>query len=115
MSYLADSIKLIITLLLYKIPISSSPTSATMPLESHVDVLIIGAGPAGLMCANALSGTRNGRRRGSLINGTEHLRQPRIAISAWVLIDSSPTKVVAGQADGIAPGSGLRKTKDSGD
>lgn len=26
-----------------------------MPLESHVDVLIIGAGPAGIMCANALA------------------------------------------------------------
>ena len=25
-----------------------------MPLESRADVLIIGAGPAGLMCANAL-------------------------------------------------------------
>ena len=64
MSYLADSIKLIITLLpLYKIPVSSSPTSTTMPLESRVDVLIIGAGLAGLMCANALIRSRNGRRR----------------------------------------------------
>jgi len=26
-----------------------------MPLESCVDVLVIGAGPAGLMCANALT------------------------------------------------------------
>ena len=26
-----------------------------MPLESRVDVLIIGAGPAGAMCANALA------------------------------------------------------------
>ena len=26
-----------------------------MPLESRVDVLIIGAGPAGVMCANALA------------------------------------------------------------
>ena len=26
-----------------------------MPLESRVDVLIIGAGPAGLMCATALA------------------------------------------------------------
>ena len=26
-----------------------------MPLESRVDVLIIGAGPVGVMCANALA------------------------------------------------------------
>jgi len=26
-----------------------------MPEESHVDVLIVGAGPAGVMCANALT------------------------------------------------------------
>jgi len=26
-----------------------------MPEESHVDVLIVGAGPAGVMCANALA------------------------------------------------------------
>lgn len=26
-----------------------------MPLESRADVLIIGAGPAGVMCANALA------------------------------------------------------------
>ena len=29
-----------------------------MPLESRVDVLIIGAGPAGVMCANALAMAR---------------------------------------------------------
>ena len=26
-----------------------------MPKESYVDVLIVGAGPAGVMCANALA------------------------------------------------------------
>lgn len=26
-----------------------------MPLESHADVLVVGAGPAGVMCANALA------------------------------------------------------------
>jgi phenol 2-monooxygenase len=26
-----------------------------MPEESHVDVLIVGAGPAGVMCGNALA------------------------------------------------------------
>ena len=29
-------------------------SSSTLSKESHVDVLIIGAGPAGVMCANAL-------------------------------------------------------------
>lgn len=29
--------------------------SFTMSLESRIDVLIIGAGPAGIMCANALA------------------------------------------------------------
>jgi hypothetical protein len=34
---------------------SSLSRHLTMSLESCVDVLIIGAGPAGLMCANALA------------------------------------------------------------
>ncbi|KAJ7768311.1 FAD binding domain-containing protein [Mycena metata] len=49
--------------------------------ETEVDVLIIGAGPAGLMCANALA-------------------------SAGVcvrIVDERPSKVAAGQADGIQP------------
>ncbi|KAF8555666.1 hypothetical protein OG21DRAFT_1438471 [Imleria badia] len=50
-----------------------------MPLESHVDVLIIGAGPAGIMCANALA-----------MAGT-NVR----------IIDKRPAKVAVGQADGI--------------
>ena len=29
--------------------------STTSPRESNVDVLIVGAGPAGLMCAHALA------------------------------------------------------------
>ncbi|KAI9566928.1 FAD binding domain-containing protein [Boletus coccyginus] len=52
-----------------------------MPLESLVDVLIIGAGPAGLMCGNALA----------------------MAGASVRIIDKRPTKVVAGQADGITP------------
>lgn len=31
------------------------PPMSNMPEESHVDVLIVGAGPAGLMCGNALA------------------------------------------------------------
>ncbi|KAI1791861.1 FAD binding domain-containing protein [Ganoderma leucocontextum] len=49
--------------------------------QSDVDVLIIGAGPAGLMCANALS----------------------IAGVNVRIIDQRPSKVPAGQADGIQP------------
>lgn len=35
--------------------IRAPSTHPTMSLESRVDVLIIGAGPAGVMCANALA------------------------------------------------------------
>ncbi|PCH36421.1 hypothetical protein WOLCODRAFT_108689 [Wolfiporia cocos MD-104 SS10] len=49
--------------------------------ESDVDVLIIGAGPAGLMCANALA------------NFGVNVR----------VVDQRPAKVAAGQADGIQP------------
>ncbi|KAI0675863.1 FAD binding domain-containing protein [Trametes maxima] len=56
-----------------------------MPLketrESVVDVLIIGAGPAGVMCANALA----------------------VAGVNVRIIDKRPNKVAAGQADGIQP------------
>ncbi|KAF9224075.1 hypothetical protein BS17DRAFT_780425 [Gyrodon lividus] len=52
-----------------------------MSLESCVDVLIIGAGPAGLMCGNALA----------------------MAGANVRIIDQRPVKVAAGQADGIQP------------
>lgn len=57
------------------------PEGATIAKESHVDVLIIGAGPAGLMCANGLA--KNG----------VNVR----------IVDKRPIKVAAGQADGIQP------------
>ncbi|KAI8996404.1 FAD binding domain-containing protein [Trametes punicea] len=50
-------------------------------LESHVDVLIVGAGPAGLMCANALV-------------------QAGISVR---IVDKRSESVVPGQADGIQP------------
>ncbi|KAF9233478.1 FAD binding domain-containing protein [Melanogaster broomeanus] len=50
-------------------------------LQSEVDVLIIGAGPAGLMCANALANARVNVR----------------------IVDKRAAKVAAGQADGISP------------
>ncbi|KAF9233477.1 FAD binding domain-containing protein [Melanogaster broomeanus] len=52
-----------------------------MSLESCVDVLVIGAGPAGLMCSNALA----------------------MAGANVRVIDQRPARVVAGQADGIQP------------
>ncbi|OCB87643.1 hypothetical protein A7U60_g5169 [Sanghuangporus baumii] len=52
-----------------------------MVKESNVDVLVIGAGPAGLMAGNALV---------------------RAGVNVRV-IDKRPKKVVAGQADGIQP------------
>ncbi|KAI0628037.1 FAD binding domain-containing protein [Trametes polyzona] len=51
------------------------------PKQSEVDVLIIGAGPAGVMCANALAMANVNVR----------------------IIDQRPIKVAAGQADGIQP------------
>ncbi|KAI9464680.1 FAD binding domain-containing protein [Boletus coccyginus] len=56
-----------------------------MSLESRVDALIIGAGPAGLMCANAL--TAMARANVKIIDKRQ----------------GSPLKVAAGQADGIQP------------
>ncbi|KAI0058857.1 hypothetical protein BV25DRAFT_1908962 [Artomyces pyxidatus] len=49
--------------------------------ESKVDVLIIGAGPAGVMCGNGLA---------------------RAGVNVRI-IDKRPNKVAAGQADGIQP------------
>ncbi|KAJ7117712.1 FAD binding domain-containing protein [Mycena epipterygia] len=55
------------------------PTSLVQ--ETEVDVLVIGAGPAGLMCANALA---------------------KAGVNVRV-IDQRPSRVAAGQADGIQP------------
>ncbi|RDB15345.1 Phenol 2-monooxygenase [Hypsizygus marmoreus] len=49
--------------------------------ESNIDVLVIGAGPAGLMACNALARTGINVR----------------------IVDKQPSKVMAGQADGIQP------------
>ncbi|KAG8984383.1 hypothetical protein FRB90_005356, partial [Tulasnella sp. 427] len=49
--------------------------------ESRVDVLIIGAGPAGLMCANGLA---------------------RAGVNVRI-VDKRPEAIPAGQADGIQP------------
>ncbi|KII85917.1 hypothetical protein PLICRDRAFT_115229 [Plicaturopsis crispa FD-325 SS-3] len=52
-----------------------------VPKQSEVDVLVIGAGPAGLMCAHGLA---------------------RAGVNVRV-IDQRPAKIAAGQADGIQP------------
>ncbi|EMD39328.1 hypothetical protein CERSUDRAFT_82057 [Gelatoporia subvermispora B] len=54
---------------------------ASLVRESEVDVLVIGAGPAGLMCANGLA---------------------KAGVNVRI-IDQRPSKVAAGQADGIQP------------
>ncbi|KAG9042534.1 hypothetical protein FS837_010741, partial [Tulasnella sp. UAMH 9824] len=59
---------------------SHSPTADAMN-ESRVDVLIIGAGPAGLMCANGLA---------------------KAGVNVRI-IDKRPEAIPAGQADGIQP------------
>ncbi|KAF7369055.1 hypothetical protein MVEN_00232300 [Mycena venus] len=53
----------------------------TVVPETKVDVLVIGAGPAGLMCANALA---------------------KAGVNVRI-VDQRPSKVAAGQADGIQP------------
>ncbi|KAI0730595.1 FAD binding domain-containing protein [Earliella scabrosa] len=55
--------------------------SHVLAKESEVDVLVIGAGPAGLMCANALAMAGVNVR----------------------IVDQRPAKIAAGQADGIQP------------
>lgn len=52
-----------------------------MVKESKVDVLVIGAGPAGLMASNALASAGMNFR----------------------VVDKRPKRVAAGQADGIQP------------
>ncbi|KAG2128294.1 FAD binding domain-containing protein [Suillus clintonianus] len=54
---------------------------ASFVRHSEVDVLIIGAGPAGLMCANALANARVNVR----------------------IVDQRAAKLAAGQGDGISP------------
>lgn len=81
-----------------QVPVEES--SLVMSLESQIDVLIIGAGPAGLMCANALSSFGVNVR---IID----IRQDWITIfinpSLINHVDDRPKSVPAGQADGIQP------------
>lgn len=70
-----------------------------MATKSYVDVLVIGAGPAGLMCAQGLQ--RAGvnvriidKRYVHLLVGLNY---------AHVVLFLRPNKVPAGQADGIRP------------
>ena len=73
------------------------PTSTIR--ESDVDVLIIGAGPAGLMAANALA--KNGVK--VRIIDQRSVTNPLVALSTIDLLFQRPVKIPAGQADGIQP------------
>lgn len=72
------------------------PTSS----ESNVDVLVIGAGPSGLMAANAL------KKAGVNVRIVD-LRYAFSGRSVWRDVHrcaySRPAKVAAGHADGIQP------------
>ena len=71
-----------------------------VPLESNVDVLVIGAGPSGVMCANALAVAGvNVRIVDQRSVGTDSIRIWSSAIEALY----RPAKIPAGQADGIQP------------
>ena len=69
--------------------------------EGFVDVLIVGAGPAGVMCANALAHAdvkvRIVDKAYVVFNST------RTATVANTLFTRSATSVTAGQADGLQP------------
>ena len=69
--------------------------------ESRVDVLIIGAGPAGLMCANGLAKAGVNVRVVDQRCG-EHFFSHCVN-EALTMYTQRPTKVAAGQADGIQP------------
>ncbi|KAG9313140.1 FAD-binding monooxygenase [Chiua virens] len=78
-----------------------SPSTMSQPTESRVDVLVIGAGPGGLICANALA--RAGidvkiidRRYKSF-----HASTSRALIETLIPHYHSPLGVPYGQADGI--------------
>lgn len=73
-----------------------SPTS----LESYVDVLIIGAGPAGVMACNALA---KNRVNVHIIDQRWFLVLPSVILKTHLLSLPRPTKVAVGQADGIQP------------
>jgi phenol 2-monooxygenase len=71
-----------------------------MPLESRVDVLIIGAGPTGVMCANALATAGADVR---IIDKRYETCSTMVVAVDRLLIGFSPKMVAAGQADGIQP------------
>ncbi|KAI9455214.1 FAD binding domain-containing protein [Russula earlei] len=67
-------------IILYNPPLPAICNPSFTPM-THVDVLILGAGPAGVMCANAL------------VHAGVNVR----------IIDRRPSRVSAGHADGIQP------------
>ena len=67
--------------------------------DNFVDVLVIGAGPAGLMCSNALAAAGDIKLR--VID--QRCVQPDQVFGLSDTNKSRPSKVALGQADGIQP------------
>ncbi len=67
--------------------------------ESDVDVLVIGAGPAGLMCANGLA------KAGINVRIIDQRSATTLRSSAYFIFTVAlrSHEVMAGQADGIQP------------
>lgn len=79
------------------IPLCASTMPTQTPVNA-VDVLVIGAGPAGLMCSNALASAGDIKLR--VID--QRCVQSRGFMSECSKT-SRPLKIAAGQADGIQP------------
>ena len=68
--------------------------------QSEVDVLIVGAGPAGLMACNALAKSRVNVR---IVDRRRVYIYPEMRFRARTYCINRPAKVAAGQADGLQP------------
>jgi phenol 2-monooxygenase len=78
----------------------SQGSSTTTTTTSEVDVLVIGAGPAGLMCANGLAMAGVNVR----IIDKRFAREFFFSSTDLIMFAlARPQKVQAGQADGIQP------------
>lgn len=71
--------------------------------ESNVDVLVVGAGPAGLMCSNGLAKAGVHVRVIDQRCVSAFLVLARCLTLRYSSVLERPIKVAAGQADGIQP------------